>query len=871
MLGTTPMFKQYDEIKQNYQDSILFYRLGDFYEMFGPDAEKASQILGIALTARDGGGGQRVPMCGIPYHAAENYLAKLIAANCKVAVCEQMEDPKETKGIVKRDVIRVITPGVLIDDGILDKASNYIIGVSYTDNQYGLAISDVSTGKFLATQFQTQHELFDEIDRFSPVECVCNVEEDDLIATIKERFSFPISQHLGFAFDNHNAKKIIVDHFKVNDLLVFGYKKENFKVALCAAGGLFDYMSSTLKKTLSNITTMSFYQHDKDMFLDTATRFNLELTRSIGTNDKRYTLFDILDHTMTAAGSRLLKEWIERPLVDEKNISNRLDATDELVSKNVIRNELRALLRDIYDIERIVSRISYGSANAKDLLSLRRSLGKLPEIKDLLNQLDTPEFQEMKRKYDDLSDIYDLLAASLHDQAPFSLREGNLIKGGYNEDVDQLREIIREGEGWLTEFAEREKERTGIKNLKIGSNKVFGYYIEITKSQLDKVPEDYERKQTLVNNERFITRELKDLENRVVGSDDRLKELEYFLFTSIRNQLAGHTKRFLNTAYILSTLDVFASLAEAAILNEFNKPAIHKGDYHISGLRHPIVEKSLSSKSFVPNDVHFIRGEEQFLIITGPNMSGKSTYCRSVALASIMMQIGSFIPAKKAIMPVVDRVFARIGANDLLSQGQSTFMVEMNEVANILNHATMDSLIVLDEVGRGTSTFDGVAIAYAICKYINEHIGAKTLFATHYHELTSLDEDKGIANYSVAIQDDGKDVIFMHTIIPGAANKSYGVHVAKMAGLPRKITDAANRILFSFEEKNYQKSIEANLNDEEIFQAQVEIEAKEKKEHIINLIRDWDLESKTVGENINFIGNLKNEVAQLLESENKWD
>lgn len=863
MLGTTPMFKQYETIKKDYTDCILFYRMGDFYEMFGIDAEEASRILGIALTARDGGQNIRVPMCGVPHHAAETYLGKLIRAGRKVAICEQLEDPKQTKGIVKRGVIRVVTPGMLIDDAILRKGSNHIVAVSQSKQQFGFAVADVSTGRFMATQLKDEQSLYNELDRFDPAECICSADDPALFELLSDQWKRTVNRHLGFAFEPSNARIILKEHFQVNDLAVFGYRPEENNTAMMAAGGLMDYMKSTLKQTPGNITVLSFYRQDRTMVLDSATRRNLELVRAIGEQDRNFTLLGILDQTVTAAGSRMLKDWLDSPLKDPVQIAQRLDATEELVGKNDGRHDLRRVLSNIHDVERIVSRISYGSANAKDLLALRNSLYQLPDIAVILNGLEAAAFSAMNRRFDALADVHVLLHEAVHDDAPFSLREGRLIKDGYNPEVDTLREMVGEGRGWIDSFAEKERERTGIKNLKIGYNKVFGYYIDVTKSQLDKVPEDYIRKQTLVNNERYVTPALKEMEDKVVGADERLRNLEYELFAAVRTQLQQHIERFLTTSRILAGLDVFAALAETALKNNYCKPMLSERDYHVTGLRHPVVENALQGIRFVPNDARFIRGQEQFLIITGPNMSGKSTYCRSVALASIMMQIGSFVPAETAHMPVVDRVFARIGANDQLSHGQSTFMVEMNEVANILNHATMDSLIVLDEVGRGTSTFDGLSIAYAICKYINERIGAKTLFATHYHELTRLSEDPGIANYSIAVQDDGSDVVFMHTIVPGAANKSYGVHVGKMAGLPPTIIEAAERMLLYLEQNAAQDGLKKGLNDETL-QAMQESEARRKAmETIINRIRLTDVQDLSIGDSVNFIVSLQKEVDKL--------
>lgn len=859
MRGITPMFKQYYAIKDEYPDTIVFYRMGDFYEMFGDDAKKAAEILGIALTARDGGKDIKVPMAGVPHHAAESYIGKLISHGEKVAICEQLQDPKEAKGIVDRGVIRVITPGVLIDEEILSEGSNYIAAIVKGRAYYGIAVADVSTGAFMATDIRSQGALFDALDRFDPQEIVLPLEDEDTVHDLQDSYAGLISRHLDFAFEEANASRILKSHFQVNDLAVFDYDRASFRLGLCAAGGLMDYMQTTLKQDPDHIRRIHFLKPDSSMPLDRATRRNLELVEAIGAQDKRFSLFGILNDTVTAAGSRMLKEWINAPLTDPEQIAHRLEATEALTHHNKTRQDLRALLKEVYDIERIVSRISYGSANAKDLVSLGKSLKNLPELLPLLEPLQGHLFAHIKATFDPMEDVSQRLDHALIEQAPFSLREGGLIKAGYSEEVDRLRVIKEKGSSWLDDYQEKERERTGIKNLKINHNKVFGYFIDVTKSYLDKVPADYERKQTLVNNERFITSELKEMEAQILGADDRLKALEYDLFCQLRTALKDHIERFLALGRTLAVLDVLQSYAQIALKHDYVKPEIVPEGYAIQALRHPVVEQALDGQVYVPNDVYFQKGDQEFIIITGPNMSGKSTYCRSVALAAIMMQIGSFIPAEKAQMQVVDRVFARIGASDQLSRGQSTFMVEMNEVAHILHNAGPESLVILDEVGRGTSTYDGVSIAYAISLYMAKQIRAKTLFATHYHELTALSEEEGIQNYSVAVDDDGNDVVFLHKIIPGPASKSYGIHVADMAGLPRPIIRTAKETLAQLEAGDGPLT----MSQAALFPYDFQLNANLEKElqdlkNLLTPFVELDLDQVSIGEGVQMLHDLQN-------------
>lgn len=864
LLGTTPMFKQYHAIKDNYEDAILFYRLGDFYEMFGPDAERASKILGLALTARDGGGGTKVPMCGVPFHSADNYIAKLVKAGHKVAICEQIEDPKTVKGLVAREVIRVITPGMVLDDMILKKDSNYIVSIVRKNDQAAIAVADASTGEFFANETTSIEQAFNEIDRYHPVEII--YDEDD--AGIKEELRsygldarIQINPHYTHTFFLKDAIDILKNHFRVQSLSVYGYESEKRQgLSVSAAGALLDYIQAMQKNTPLNITRFFICRIDERMILDRATRRNLELYHSLSYDDRAPSLFDVLDHTETAFGRRLLRNWLEHPLTQEDDIRERLNATEELFLEHGVREKLQLLLSEVYDLERIVSRISYRSANAKDLLALKQSLSHLPEIKEVLKNLTSTSLSFINEHFDVLSDVHRFLDLSINNNAPFSLREGGIVKNGWNSEVDELRKYVNEGESWLQDFELQEKERTGIKNLKIGYNKVFGYYIDVTKSHLSKVPEDYHRKQTLANSERYITDELKQMEQKVVGAAERLKELEYELFVAVLSKLQEYIPRILNTSHQLAILDVHMGLALCAIENSYCKPIIVPHGIMITELRHPIVEQTLNNYGYIANDVAFHPEDARYLILTGPNMSGKSTYCRSIALASIMMQIGSFIPASSAKMAVVDRVFARIGANDQLASGQSTFMVEMNEVSNILNNATSNSLIVLDEVGRGTSTYDGVSIAYAITRYINTHIGAFTIFATHYHELTTLaEEEQGILNYSVAVEEHNQDIIFMHTIVPGPADRSYGIHVAKMAGLPSSVLTLAENILENLEEKRNKSAMK--INKEEL-QLKTELE---KYKQFIASIANADLTSLSVGDLLDHAIELQKKAEVILE------
>lgn len=824
MLGKTPMFVQYKKIKDQYKNMILFYRLGDFYEMFDDDAKKASELLGLTLTARDGGDNIKVPMCGVPFHSAEVYIKKLIQMGEKVAICEQTEDPKSVKGLVKREVIRIVTPGMVLEDNILESSSNYIICV-VGKKTYGLAVADVSTGEFLVTQVEGTEDLLREIVKFHPSECVFSDEDTELYQLFtnheSEFYKVSLSPYNSYLFKQKNAVEKLMDHFHVNDLSVLNFNDSSKEMAaIVASAVLLGYIQDMLRIEPKHILRLKRYRTDSVMQLDLFTKKNLELVTTL--NDHYGTsLFDILNKTSTSAGGRLLRRWIEEPLIDHEQILLRLEATDELFKNYLLRSSFENLLDDIQDIERIASRISCGSASPRDLVSLKNSLLRLPEIHQALRSCTNPLFQNFAVEFDDLEDVATLINDSILDAPSYLARDGGVIRPEYNADLCELHELVVNGKGWLEKYLEQEKNATGIKNLKIGYNKVFGYYLDVTKSYQGLVPDTYQRKQTLANSERYITDELKEMENKLLTASERSKALEVELFKGIIEILQHSVERLLYVSRILSTVDVFVSFAAISVANHYCKPVLTDNSVKIQGLRHPVIERQHQLGEFTPNDVLFSEEEQRLIIITGPNMSGKSTYCRSIALAAIMVQIGCFVPAEQAEMKVFDRVFARIGASDHLASGRSTFMVEMNEVATITSNATADSLIILDEVGRGTSTYDGLALATAITQYINNHIHACTLFATHYHELTALESEKGICNYTVSVYEDEKDIVFLHKIVPGSASKSYGIHVAKKAGIPSAITRMATQILSNLEaqdanENEFMLTCSHSFNEPEI-------------------------------------------------------
>ncbi len=806
MAALTPMMQQYMAIKEQYKDCILFYRLGDFYEMFYDDALTASRELEITLTGKNCGQEERAPMCGVPYHAVDVYLNKLVAKGYKVAICEQAEDPKQAKGIVKREVIRIVTPGTNLSQQALDEGrNNYLMCLVYDNNQFGLAITDISTGDFYTTEVATLKELYDEIHRFSPSEIICNDSfymSGASLDDFKDRLHVSVSTLDTWYMDEAVSVQKIKEHFKVASLDGLGLT--DFPSGTLAVGALLLYLYETQKNTLDNLTKITPYRSGGYMIIDSATNRNLELIETLREKQKKGSLLWVLDKTKTAMGARLMRNWIEQPLIEKKKITTRQDAVEELYNDMITREEIREYLNAVYDLERLVTRISYRTANPRDLIAFKTSLGMIPPVKQLLSQAKSAELKEIDERMDCLEDIYDLIEKSIQDEPPIMIREGGMIKEGYNEDVDKFRLSRTEGKTWLAELEAREKEKTGIKNLRVRYNKVFGYYLEVTNSYKELVPEDWTRKQTLANAERYITPELKELEDMILGAEDKLAALEYDLYCEVRDSIGEQVVRIQETAKAIAHLDVLASLACVAQSNDYVRPSINtKGVIDIQGGRHPVVEKMNNNQMFIDNDTYLDNKNHRISIITGPNMAGKSTYMRQSALIVLMAQIGSFVPAKSANIGIVDRIFTRVGASDDLASGQSTFMVEMTEVANILRNATSRSLLILDEIGRGTSTFDGLSIAWAVVEHISNPklLGAKTLFATHYHELTELEGKlDSVNNYCIAVREQGDDIIFLRKIIRGGADKSYGIQVARLAGVPDSVIDRAKEISSWLEE-----------------------------------------------------------------------
>ena len=828
MAEYSPMMQHYLATKEKYKDCILFYRLGDFYEMFFDDAINVSRELELTLTGKDCGQEERAPMCGIPYHAAESYIAKLVQNGHKVAICEQLEDPKLAKGIVKRDVIRVVTPGTVTESNLLEeKRNNYIMSIFKKGIFFGIAICDISTGDFYASEIKEENNferLLDEISRYSPSEIIANemlYDCSEEISKIKERFDVYISteDESNFSEDTENIyMQYALSDDKGN--IIKDLEKRLFAVS--AINGLIKYIEETQKTKLEHINKITIYTITKYMSLDINARRNLELTEKLRDKSKKGTLLWVLDKTATSMGGRLLRRWISDPLIDVAEINNRLDAVKELKDDIMLRGELTASLKGVYDIERLAGKISYGNVNARELNSLKASASKLPEIKKLIQNSKANMLKELYNELDALEDIYSLIDKAIVEEPPISVTEGGIIKMGYDPEIDELKTAMTDGKTWLVQLEAREREETGIKGLKVGYNKVFGYYIEVTKSNLSLVPDRYIRKQTLTGGERYITEELKELENKVLGAEEKVVSLEYQAFTEIREKIKAQIQRLQKSAMAVSKLDVLCSFAQVAEDLNYCMPQVdNSGVIDIKDGRHPVIEKMLPSGSFISNDTYMDREENRLSIITGPNMAGKSTYMRQVALITLMAQIGSFVPASSAHIGIVDKIFTRVGASDDLSMGQSTFMVEMMEVANILKEATSNSLVVLDEIGRGTSTYDGLSIAWAVAEYIadKEKCGAKTLFATHYHELTQLEDTlEGVKNYSIAVKEKGEDIIFLRKIVKGGTDESYGVHVAKLAGVPKVVTQRANEILKKIERKN----VLVNKNSEKENKKQVD-------------------------------------------------
>ena len=809
----SPMMQKYLETKENYPDCILFYRLGDFYEMFFDDAINVSRELELTLTGKDCGLEERAPMCGIPHHAVDNYLARLVSKGYKVAICEQLEDPKATKGIVKRGVIRIVTPGTVIDSNMLEeRKNNYIMCIYKSGIYYGISVTDITTGEFYASQIKEVNNfplLLDEIARFTPSEIIINSMMENStqeLSKIKERFeSVYISKFKDEFFKDDYGE--LINRFQIKNK-----KQENINdfdsilLSICSINALVEYLNQTQMTTLEHINKIEIYTVSRYMALDINARRNLEITERMRDKSKKGTLLWVLDKTSTSMGGRLLRRWLNDPLVDSREINRRLEAVEELKNSIMLRGEVIESLKKVYDIERLAGKMAYGNGTPRDMITLKNSLIKLPEVKRILSNSNSELLKNIYENIDELQDICELIEKSIVDDPPMVTKDGGYIKLGFDEEIDKLKTATTDGKSWLMQLEADEKEKTGIKSLKVGFNKVFGYYIEVTNTYKSQVPDRYIRKQTLTNGERYITEELKNIENQILGAEEKVIKLELEAFNLIRKEIAQNVQRLQITAEMISTLDVLTSFAQVAEDMNYCKPEItNDGIIDIKDGRHPVIEKMLPFGSFVSNDTYLDEDKNRLSIITGPNMAGKSTYMRQTALITLMAQCGSFVPASSAKIGVVDKIFTRVGASDDLSMGQSTFMVEMMEVANILKEATNKSLVILDEIGRGTSTFDGLSIAWAVAEYIADKskCGAKTLFATHYHELTELEEkQEGIKNYSIAVKEKGEDIIFLRKIVEGGTDESYGIHVARLAGVPKDVTKRANEILKTMERKS---------------------------------------------------------------------
>ncbi len=881
MAELTPMMQQYMETKAQYKDCILFYRLGDFYEMFFEDALTVTKELEITLTGKNCGLEERAPMCGVPYHSVEGYLNRLVQKEYKVAICDQVEDPKLAKGIVKREVVRIVTPGTNLNTQALDASkNNYIMCIVYIDDQYGLAVADVTTGDYFVTELDSARKLMDEIAKYAPSEIVCNeslyvsgIDLDDL----KERLGITIYALDSWYFDDCSCEKVLKEHFKVASLEALGIG--DYNSGAIGAGALLQYLYDTQKNSLSHLTGITGYTTGKYMLLDSSSRRNLELCETLREKQKRGSLLWVLDKTKTAMGARTLRSYIEQPLIDKEEIVKRLDAVAELKNNAITREELREYLAPVYDLERLISRITYQSANPRDLIAFKSSLQMLPHIKCILGDLESPLLKELHDELDSLEELCALIEAAIEDEPPLAMKEGGIIKAGYNEDVDKLRNAKTEGKTWLAEVEEEEREKTGIKNLRIKYNKVFGYYLEVTNSYKDLVPDYYMRKQTLTNAERYITPRLKELEDMILGAEDKLYALEYELYCEVRERIASEVVRIQKTAKAIAQLDVFASMAYVAERNNFVRPNINeKGVIDIKNGRHPVVEKMIPNDMFIANDTYLDDKKNRISIITGPNMAGKSTYMRQTALIVLLAQVGSFVPAESADIGIVDRIFTRVGASDDLASGQSTFMVEMTEVANILRNATNKSLLILDEIGRGTSTFDGLSIAWAVVEHISNKrlLGAKTLFATHYHELTELEgKIESVNNYCIAVKEKGDDIVFLRKIVKGGADKSYGIQVAKLAGVPDSVIARAKEIvneLIDVDITNRIRDISVQTGEpakktkryDEVDLAQMSLFDTVKDDDVLEELKAIDVSNLTPMDALNTIYRLQNKL------KNRW-
>ena len=879
-VALSPMMQHYVATKEEYKDCILFYRLGDFYEMFFEDAKTVSEELELTLTGKDCGLEERAPMCGIPYHAAEVYIGRLIEKGYKVAICEQMEDPKQAKGIVKREVVRVVTPGTTMNTQGLDEAkNNYIMSVVCLDGKFGISVADISTGECLVTELEKESKLLDEINKFVPAEIICNqsfmvcgIDIEDL----HSRLHICVNALEDWYFDDAKCEQVLEEHFHTYSMDGLGLG--DYNCGQIASGALFQYLYMTQKSDMPQMTSITPYVTDRYMVIDSSSRRNLELVETMREKQKRGSLLWVLDKTRTAMGARLLRTFTERPLIDSDEINARLTAVEELNKQAMIRDEIREYLRPVYDLERLISRISYQSANPRDLIAFKTSLEMLPFIKQLLNSFEGGLLGEIQEELDALEDLYGLIDAAINEDPPLAMKEGGIIRDGYDETIDQYRQAKHEGKQWISELEASEREKTGIRDLKIKYNKVFGYYLEVTNSFKNLVPDHYTRKQTLANAERYITPRLKELEDMILGAEDKLYALEYDKFCTIRDTIAGEVLRIQNTAKAIAKLDVFASLSVVAQHHNFVRPKLNnRGVISIRGGRHPVVEQMIPNDMFISNDTDLDNQEHRLAVITGPNMAGKSTYMRQTALIVLMAQIGSFVPADKANIGIVDRIFTRVGASDDLASGQSTFMVEMTEVANILRNATANSLLILDEIGRGTSTFDGLSIAWAVIEHIADKklLGAKTLFATHYHELTELEGKlPGVHNYCIAVKEKGDDIVFLRKIVAGGADKSYGIQVARLAGVPESVLARAKELV----EQLITSDITATVRDiteskksrqkqphyDEVDLAQMSLFDTVQDDDIIQEIRDLDLSNLTPMEALNTLYRLQNKIT------NRW-
>lgn len=883
MAEFTPMMQKYLETKEEYKDCILFYRLGDFYEMFFEDALTASKELEITLTGKDCGQEERAPMCGVPYHAVEGYLNKLVSKGYKVAICEQVEDPKLAKGLVKREVVRVVTPGTNTDVQALDESKNsYLMCVTYMQAKIGISLADVTTGDFFLTEVDDLKKLSDEIIKYQPKEIIANdaflvsgMDMEDL----RGRLGITVYALEPHFFDDDAAKKCLMKHFHVNTLAGLGIA--DFPTGFIAAGALLLYLYDTQKTSLSHISHIYPYITSKYMLLDSSTRRNLELSETLREKQKRGSLLWVLDKTKTAMGGRTLRNYIEQPLIEKEDIEKRLDAVEELSKDSVSRDEIREYLNPIYDLERLLGRISYKTANPRDLIAFRNSLQMLPHIKSVLKSFEKELLTGIREEMDSLEDICSLIAAALEEEPPISVREGGMIKDGFDEDIDKLRSAKRDGKKWLAELENADRERTGIKNLKIKYNKVFGYYFEVTNSYKNLVPADYIRKQTLANAERYTTPRLKELEDTVLNAEDKLCTLEYELFCKIRDTIAAEMERIQKTAKAVARLDVFASLSLVSERNGYVRPKLNeKGVIDIRDGRHPVVEKMIEHDMFIANDTYLDNNNRLIAVITGPNMAGKSTYMRQTALIVLMAQTGCFVPAKSANIGIVDRIFTRVGASDDLASGQSTFMVEMNEVANILRNATAKSLLILDEIGRGTSTFDGLSIAWAVIEHISNRkfLGAKTLFATHYHELTELEgKINNVNNYCIAVKEQGDDIVFLRKIVKGGADKSYGIQVAKLAGVPDVVIGRAKEIVEQLSDNDITEKVQSIAIDnrsggkakkaehfDEVDMAQISLFDTVKDEDVLKELKEADINNMTPLDALNTLYRLQSKL------NNRW-